>query len=94
MVTSSLTEIAESLERAAEATDLAAFVSAQAEAARRSAERLAGDANRAMEIVATAGRGMQEVVAETYEKVAKPASLAATRVGKTRRTTKAKSKAA
>ncbi len=93
MLTSSLTEMAESLERAAEATDYAALVSAQAEAARKSAERLASDATRAMEIFVAAGRGMQQVATETFEKAAKPVQTA-TRARKPRGNSKAKAKAA
>jgi phasin family protein len=92
MMTSSLTEIAQTLERAAEATDYAALVSAQAEAARKSAERLANDATRAMEIFLAAGRGVQQVAAETFEKAAKPVETA-TRARKPRGTNKAKAKA-
>lgn len=95
IVTSSLTEIAEGLERVAQAKDFAALVSAQSTALQRSAERLASDANRAMEIFAAAGRGVQQVATETYEKVAKPVAVAP-RAGKARgaRKTKAKAKAA
>jgi len=94
LMTASLTEMAESLERVAGATDFASLVSAQADAARRSAERLANDANRAIEIFATAGRGMQEVAVETYQKVATPAEVITPRARKTRRTAKSKTKAA
>jgi phasin family protein len=74
MMASALGEMAEGLERAAQAKDLAALVSAQAEALRLSAERLVNDANRALQIFAAASRGMQEIGVETYEKVAKPAA--------------------
>lgn len=92
MLTSALTEIADSLERAAEASDYAALVSAQAEAARKSAERVANDVTRAMEIFASAGRGMQQVTAETFEKATKPVE-AAVRTRKPRGGSKAKAKA-
>ena len=74
MMTAALGEMADGLERAAQAKDLAALVSAQAEALRLSAERLVNDANRAMQIFTAAGRGMQEISVETYEKVARPAA--------------------
>lgn len=90
MVTSTLTEIAEGLERAARAKDMAALVSAQADALRLSAERLVNDTNRAMEIFAAAGRGVQQVAVETYEKVAKPAEPAVHATPKARRTRRAK----
>lgn len=70
-VTATLSEIAEGLERAARAKDMAALVSAQAEALRLSAERMVSDANRALEIFTTAGRGTQQIVTETVEKLAK-----------------------
>ncbi len=95
LMTSSLTEIAEGLERVAQAKDFAALVSAHSEALQRSAERLANDATRAMEIFASAGRGVQQVATESYHKVAKPVEAVAPRARKTRRTTpKAKAKAA
>lgn len=102
MVTATLTEMAESLERAAEARDFASLVSAQADALRQSAERFVGDANRALEIFTTAGRGLQTVAVETYEKVAKPAEQpapqaaqkAAQKTAKPRRSRTAKAKAA
>ena len=97
MVTATLTEMAEGLERAAEARDFAALVSAQADALRQSAERFVGDANRALEILTTAGRGLQGVAVEAYEKVAKPseqAPQAAQKAAKPRRSRKAKAQAA
>jgi phasin family protein len=98
MVTATLTEIAESLERAAQAKDFATLVSAQADALRQSAERFVNDANRAVEIFTTAGRGVQTVAVEAYEKVARPAEQAAPQAAphtaKPRRSRKAKAKAA
>ena len=98
MVTATLTEMAESLERAAQARDFAALVSAQADSLRQSAERFVNDANRALEILTTAGRGVQTVAVEAYEKVAKPAEQpapqAAPHTAKPRRSRKAKAKAA
>lgn len=61
MMASALDEMAAGFERAAQAQDLAALVNAQAEAWRLSAERFVNDANRAMQIFAAAGRGMQEI---------------------------------
>jgi hypothetical protein len=82
MMTAALGEMAEGLERAAQAKDLAALVSAQAEALRLSAERLVNDTNRALQIFTAAGRGMQEISVETYEKVARPAAEHAVRATK------------
>jgi phasin family protein len=97
MVTATLTEMAEGLERAAEARDFAALVGTQADALRQSAERFVGDANRALEILQTAGRGLQTVAVEAYEKVAKPseqpAPQAARKTAKPRRSRKAKAAA-
>lgn len=92
--TAALTEIAEGLERASNARDFAALVNAQADALRQSAERVVNDAARALEILAGAGKGMQEIAVETYEKVAKPAEKVAVKTAKPRRTRKAKAKAA
>ena len=88
MMTAALGEMAEGLERAAQAKDLAALVSAQAEALRLSAERFVNDANRALQIFTAAGRGMQEIGAETYEKVAKPAAEHAARATRARASAK------
>jgi phasin family protein len=71
MMASALGDMAGGFERAAQAQDLAALVSAQAEALRLSAERLVNDANRAMQIFAAAGRGMQEIGVATCETVAR-----------------------
>lgn len=76
MLTSALNEIAATLEHASRAKDLAGLMNGQAEALRASAERLVTDANRAMEIYARAGRGVQKIATETYEKVAKQAEAA------------------
>lgn len=92
MVTATLTEMAEGFERAAQAKDFAALVSVQADALRQSAERIVGDANRALEILTTAGRGLQTVAVEAYEKVAKPSEQPAPRAAKPRRSRKAKAK--
>ena len=88
MMTAALGEMAEGLERAAQAKDLAALVSAQAEALRLSAERLVNDANRALQIFTAAGRGMQEISVETYEKVARPAAEQAVRATKAKASAK------
>jgi phasin family protein len=90
MMTAALTEMAEGIERATQAKDFAELVTAQADALRQSAERLVSDANRALEIFTTAGRGVQTVAVETYEKVAKPAVQSAPHAAKPRRSRKAK----
>ncbi len=91
MVTATLTEMAEGLERVAQAKDFGSLVSAQADALRQTAERFVGDANRAVEIFTSAGRGLQGVVVEAYEKVAKPVEQPASQAAaKPRRTRKAK----
>jgi phasin family protein len=93
MITSSLTDIAAGLERAAQAKDFSALVSGHSEALQRSAGRLAHDATRAMEIITAAGRGAQQVAAETYERLSKPAEAATPRTHKTRHSGKAKTQA-
>lgn len=93
MITSSLTDIAAGLERAAQAKDFSALLSGHSEALQRSAGRLANDAIRAMGIVAAAGRGAQQVAVETYEKISKPAEAATPRAHQARRSGKAKTKA-
>lgn len=91
MVTATLTEMAEGLERVAQAKDFGSLVSAQADALRQTAERFVSDANRAVEIFTSAGRGLQGVVVEAYEKVAKPAGQPAPQAAaKPRRTRKPK----
>jgi phasin family protein len=92
MVTTAIGEIAASLERAAQAQDFAALVTAQADALRASAERLVSDTNRAMEIFAASGRGMQQLANETYESVATTAMATAPRAVRTRAPRKAKAK--
>jgi phasin family protein len=90
MMTAALTESAEGIERASETKDFTAFVSAQADVLRQSAERLVSDANRALEIFTTAGRSVQTVAAEAYERVAKPAVRSAPHAAKPRRSRKTK----
>jgi len=94
MITAALTEMAEGLERAGQAKDFAALVSVQADTLRHSAERVVGDANRALEILTSAGRGVQTVAVEAYEKVAKAAEHPLPEAAaKPRRSRKAKVKA-
>lgn len=91
VLTTALTEFASGLERAAHAKDVTALVSAQTDAVRASAERLVNDANRAMEIFATAGRDVQQIAVDAYEKVAKPVQpTVAPRKAKAKRARKAK----
>lgn len=90
MMTAALTEMAEGIERASQAKDFAELVTTQADALRQSAERLVNDANRALEIFTTAGRGVQTVAVETYEKVAKPAVQSTPHAAKPRRSRKAR----
>lgn len=73
VATASLSEIADALQRASEAKDVAALVSVQAESVRKSAEQFVKDANRAIEILTTAGRGVQQLTVEAYESAAKTA---------------------
>jgi phasin family protein len=93
IVTATLGEMAAGFERAAQAKDLAALVSAQADVLRLSAERLVNDANRAMQIFAAAGRGLQQVGADTYEQVAKPAAEQVARATRARTSAKTARKA-
>jgi phasin family protein len=94
MITAALTEMAEGLERASQAKDFAALVGVQADTLRQSAERLVGDANRALEILTSAGRGVQTVAVEAYEKVAKAAEQPLPEAAaKPRRSRQAKAKA-
>jgi len=76
MVTAALTEMAESLERVAEANDPGSLIGAQLDAVRASAERLVSDANRATEIFTDAGNSVQKVAADAYEAVALRAKAA------------------
>lgn len=93
IATKTLTEVAAGLERVAHAKDITTLLSAQTDALRESAERLVNDANRVMEIFATAGRGVQQIAVESFENVAKPARPAAVKKAKVTRTRKAKAKA-
>lgn len=73
MITTALTEFASSLERAARAKTLPELLTEQAEAVKASGERFLSDANRATAIFAEAGRGVQKVATQAYEKAAKTA---------------------
>ncbi len=73
MITSYLGEVASSLERAASAKSVAELLTEQTEAAKASGERFVNDANRAAAIFVEAGRGVQKVATQAYEKVVKTA---------------------
>jgi phasin family protein len=77
MITSALGEVASSLERAASAKSVAELLAEQTEAAKASGERFLNDANRAAAIFVEAGRGVQKVATQAYEKVVKTAEVEA-----------------
>lgn len=68
-LTSALSEIALRLEKAARAENVVDLVREQFEMFAATRARMAGDAERAVEILKTAGRDLKSVVTHTYERV-------------------------
>jgi hypothetical protein len=68
-VTAALNELALRLERAARATDVVELVRDQVEMMPATRARIASDAGRVLGIFTSAGRGIRDVAAQTYERV-------------------------
>jgi hypothetical protein len=72
-LTAAINEVALRLERAARAENVIELVRDQVEMIPATRARLAADAGRVVAIFTTAGRGIRDVAAQTYERVADPA---------------------
>ena len=68
-VTAALNELAMRLERAARASDVVELVRDQVEMMPSTRARIAADAGRVLGIFTSAGRGIRDVAAQTYERV-------------------------
>jgi phasin family protein len=71
MVTSSMTDAATRLKKAARADGVVELVREQAQTVRASGERIAGEVTRAVEIVMDAGHDIRRIATQAFESVAK-----------------------
>lgn len=71
MVTSTMSDAATRLKKAARADGVVELVREQAQTLRASGERIVGDATRAVEIVTGAGQDIRKIATQTFESVAK-----------------------
>ena len=76
-LSAALNEFALRLERAARAADVVELVRDQVEMLPATRARMAANAGRAVEIFTSAGRGLRDVAAQTYERVADSTEKAA-----------------
>jgi phasin family protein len=71
MVTSSMTDVATRLKKAARADGVVDLLREQAQTLRTSGERIVGEATRAVEIVTDAGHDVSRIATQAFESVAK-----------------------
>ena len=79
VLTAAITEVAQRLERAAQAASVIELIRDQVQMLPATRARMAGDAGRVVQIVRSAGREMRHVATETYGRVTDAAEAAPVR---------------